>query len=438
MRLLRCQCHPGAPQKIRSKKYWGRTYQMADFCLRDMPSSPTFLTLITYDKTLIDFPLKSRIKYPYLNFPCLHKAICYQKHMNFQPNLGNTCLTLTYLGVSMVSMWAQAITSTVPIGYFTLNIPAGYGNSSSVCVLSFPLQGLATASGQMVGKVTSITANTITNSNAAWTAGQLSVPATPYLLQITSGTAAGRTFLLSTSTANTATTVTLDPNDTVQTDLTTLGIIAGTDTYQIIPADTILSLFGTPTSGIGIVGGAGSSTNADIVTTFSGSGWIGYYYDTTANHWLRVGLPHIPGDNFVIRPDAGVFFNRFGTTPLTMTLSGQVPFVARQALVANNGVTLLSNSWPVAQTLGTSHIQNLPGWISGPTTSNPDTITLFSPVTGWRNYFYDGTNWRWWGPGSIRTINDSLVIPAGTVGYTNKQGTTSGYSTLTQPIPYSL
>jgi hypothetical protein len=354
--------------------------------------------------------------------------------LNHRCKLGIACLTLIYLGIHSVSSWAQTTVNTVPNGYLTLTIPAGFGTSSSGTVLAFPLQGIANASGQMTGVITGLTASTITNGNAGWTASQLSVPATPYLLQITSGTAAGRTFLLSTTTNNTSTTVTLDPNDSVKTpDLTALGIVVGTDTYQIIPADTISNIFGTPAT-TGIVGGAGSSTNADLITVFTAN-WVSYYYDTNSSHWLRAPLPHTQGDNIVIRPDSGVIFNRFGNTALNLVVTGQVPSVARKTLVANNGVTVLSNCWPVDQTLGTSNIQNLPGWVSGSSAATSDTVVLFSPVTGWRTYYFNGTNWKLSNPPAI---SDNIAIPAGSIGYITKLGVTSGFSMLTQPIPYSL
>ncbi len=102
----------------------------------------------------------------------------------------NFLLCLALLGLSAVTVSAQS--NTVPAGYFTVNIAAGLGTSGVISVVSFPLQATATASGQMVGQITGVTANTITNSNAGWTAGQLSVVATPYLIQFTSGTAQGR------------------------------------------------------------------------------------------------------------------------------------------------------------------------------------------------------------------------------------------------------
>lgn len=346
-----------------------------------------------------------------------------------------TAICLAALG--MAGAVAQTSVSTVPTGFFTLTIPAGFGTSSSGASLSFPLQGVASADGQMAGVITGLSATTITNSNAGWTAGQLSVAVTPYLIQFTSGNAAGRTFLLSTSAANTSTTLTLDSNDSIQTpDLTQIAAVG--DTYQIIPADTLLGIFGTAPAVVDqtkLIGGAGSPTNADTVTVFT-TNWTSYYYDTNSGHWLRVGLPHTVGDNIVIRPDSGVIFNRYGTQALTIVVAGQVPSVGRKATVANSGVTPLCNSWPVDQTLVGSGIQNLPGWTSGTSTANADTVTLFSSVTGWRSYFYNGTNWIL---GSLpHPISDNVAFTAGTVGYITKQGVNSGYSVLNQALPYSL
>ena len=323
--------------------------------------------------------------------------------------------------------------ATVPQGYVTLTVTAGTGTGLVPSVLAFPLQGTATASGQMAGSVTSVTSNTITNANAGWTAGQLSQAATPYLIQFTSGQAVGRTFLLSTTTANTATTVALNPTDALNTDLTTLGI-ANTDTYQIIPADTLLSVLGTPAT-TGVLGNT-SSTNCDLVDLFSAGGWTPYYYNTTSNHWTRSTPPYGVSDNLVIRPDTGVIYNRHAASPLSFVLVGRVPSVARQAAVSNSGITALSNDWPADLTLGTSSIQTLPGWVKGSSSATADTVQAFSVTTGWRTYYYNGTDWILaTGPNSV---SDRVLLSAGTFVIINKHGTASGQSILLQPMPYSL
>jgi hypothetical protein len=355
--------------------------------------------------------------------------------MNNASLLRIVILSFALSGACLADTGATTAVSTVPSGYFTLNIPAGTGTASTISALSFPLRGYSTIEGRVMGAVTGITAATITDSAASWTPGQLSVAASPYLIEFLSGNAAGRTFLLSTSTNNSSTTVTLDPNDSIQTpDLTALVSVG--DQYQIIPADTISSIFGTPAS-TGVVGGNGNSTTADQITIIT-PGWTNYYYDTstTPGHWLRVAQPHTVGDNIVIRPDSGVFFSRYGTTPITLTLSGQVPIVARQSVISNGKATTYGVSWPVNQTLSGCNFQNIPGWIASSSVSTADTVVLFSPVTGWRTYFYNGTHWMLSNPS--QAISDSLVIPAGTTAYISKQGTLGTYAILKQPIPYSL
>jgi len=323
---------------------------------------------------------------------------------------------------------SSAQTGTIPEGYFTVNIAAGTGTARTLSNISFPLQGIATASGQMVGTVTAITSNTITNSNAGWIAGQLSQVATPYLLQFTSGAASGRTFLLSTTTANTATTLTLDSSET--TDLTTLGIIVGTDTYQIIPADTISSLFGTPAT-TGILGGSIPSA-ADQIQLLVGGVWIGYYYNTTSG-WLQVG-PSIPSGTVVIRPDAAVLYTRLAATPVSLILFGRAPSIARKALVSNSSVTYLSNYWPVGVTLANSKIQNTPGWAGG-SVSTADILQIFTSSNVWLQYYYNGTDWMRVGP----PINsDNVVIPAGSAVIITKRASSAGQNILTQPLPYTV
>lgn len=332
-------------------------------------------------------------------------------------------------GMGWMTLSAQSSSST-PEGYFTANIAAGSGTSPVISTISFPLQGVAMASGQMVGIITGVTANTITNGNGGWTAGQLSQAATPYLIQITSGSAAGRTFLISTSTANTQTTVTLDAVDAASTNLTTLGITTGTDTYQIIPADTLSSIFGTPAT-TGIQGGA-TAAAADQVQLFTTMGWLNYYYNTSSG-WLRVGPP-IPSGNVVIRPDTAVIYSRLGASPLTLTLMGRVPTVARQALVSNNGVTYLSNSWPTSITLVGSNIQNTPNWISSTSSASADTVQIFT-ATGWLSYYYNGTHWYRVGP---PIMSDAVTIPAGSAVIIGKKGSAGGASVLSEAVPYNL
>jgi hypothetical protein len=324
---------------------------------------------------------------------------------------------------------AQTV-ATDPVGFVNVTAAAGTGSTKTTSVLSFPLLGTASITGVSSGLITGVSQSGITNSNAGWQAGALSVASSPYLIQVTSGTAKGRIFLISTTTPNTATTVTVDPLEASQTDLTTLGIAAGTDTYTIFPCDTLSSLLGSPAT-TGVSGGTGAA-DADVVQLFVSGAWRQYYYSNSLAAWVRVG-PNSVSNTVAIRPDTGVIYTRLASSPLTLTLVGRVPTVSRKAGVMNSGVTFLSNSWPVDVTLTSTGINMIPGWITG-AAAEADIVQIL--VAGaWRQYYNDGTNWRRVGP---NTISDSVVVPAGTSLIVNKKGSNSGLSILSQSLPYTL
>ena len=104
---------------------------------------------------------------------------------------------------------AQTTVQGEPFGYVKINITAGTGTSKKTSLVSIPLLEEAAITGKATGRITGVTATTISASGAGWTAGQLSTAATPHLIEITSGTAKGRMLLISTTAANTADTVTI-------------------------------------------------------------------------------------------------------------------------------------------------------------------------------------------------------------------------------------
>lgn len=339
-------------------------------------------------------------------------------------------LTLAVVSLTVLRAGAESA-STVPAGYFTLDIAPGQGATRTLTVLSAPLLEAAAASGQMSGRISGVTANTISCASAGWTAGQLSTPATPHLIRITSGAATGRTFLLSTTVANTSSTVTLDPEEAAQTNLTTLGIAVGAagDTFELYQADTLSSLFGSPST-TGILGNANSSL-ADIVQIYVGAAWRQYYHDGL--NWKRIG-PNLISNNVVIRPDTAVTYSRLGSTPLSLVVLGSVPNTNRKALIANSNLTHLANGWPVNLTLATSGIHLTPGWVSSSNSAMADLVQIL--VNGAALQFYhDGTNWRRVGPG---TISDSQVLSAGSGVTISKRGATAGSATYSKTQPYSL
>ena len=347
-----------------------------------------------------------------------------------KPSTSILSIAAIVLAGTIASSSAQNAT-TDPVGFVTCNITAGTGVARSSSPISVPLSNPAPASGQVVGVISGLTANTISNSNAGWTAGQLSSVTSPTLVAITSGNASGRVFIVSSTVNNTATQLTVDAADLGSTDLATLGITAGTDTYELLQAETLSSLFGVDGSEFLA---STSAANADqIVLRVSGSN-RNYYLSnsTTPNQWRRVG-PNTVSNNQVVKPDTGVIVARLKAEGLSLTFTGEVPVMQREVIVSNSGVTTLSAGWPADQTLGTLGINAISGWTNGSAGDQVQFLVSGSP----RNYYYDaGTSqWKRVGPG---TVSSSVVIPLGTVYNIIKKGTVSGSTELTQAPPYSL
>ena len=352
-----------------------------------------------------------------------------------------TSLTATVIAaLTLSSTRAQETATTDPVGFVTVGITAGTGTAKRNTLFSVPLMETESITGQVAGTITGVTANTISNSNAGWTAGALSQPATPYLIQITSGAAEGRLFLISSSastggaiagTANTATTVTVSSVDAAQVDLTTLGIVPGTDTYKIYACDTLSSFFGTPAT-TGILGGT-SAANADSVVAVVNGSSSTYFYNTTASRWARVFTGSPDASNVPLLPYYGVQYSRLGNTALSFVVTGGVPTEPRKVAVKNSGTTLLSQFWPVESTLQGSGLSSVV--TAGASAAVADTVVLTSGGSA-STYFFDGTNWRRVFTGS--PISNTTPIPIGTTVQIVRKGTAPGFSTFAQNVPYTL
>jgi len=346
--------------------------------------------------------------------------------------------------VAIAQVNAETTATTDPVGFVTVGVNAGTGIAKVNTLFSLPLLENDSINGQAAGRITGITATSISNADAGWTAGALSNPAMPYLIQITSGAAAGRLFLISSSaatggaiagTANTATTVTISSIDSTQVDLTTLGIQTGEagDTYRIHPADTLNSFFGTPENS-GVLGGASAAVADTVVVVYNGAPNT-YWYNTSASRWARVGPGSPDASNVALLPYYGYQFQRLANTPLSFVVTGAVPVVKRAVGIRDSGLTLLSQYWPVDSTLASVGLQALPGWTSAAASADADTVIIMTGSTA-NTYWYNGTNWRRVGPGN--PISDTASIPIGATIQITKKGVASSYTTLAQEVPYEL
>jgi hypothetical protein len=326
---------------------------------------------------------------------------------------------------------AQSVTTT-PVGAVTVTIAPGTGVGRVITPVSFPLVDSPSGVGQIKGQVTGFTATSITNSNAGWVADQFSTPAIPYLIRITSGLASGKTFLISTATPSTSTTVTIDSEEASLVNITNTGLAVG-DSYSIIPCDTISSLFQTPAV-TGVVG-ASSPATADIVFMMVSGGWRQYYYNTSGTPgWRRAGLNTV-ADNVAIRPDSLLLYSRIGSAPMSLVLTGEVPPLNRKQIIRKSGITPLASPWPAGvTTLSSSGIASSSGWAKNSNYLQADIVFLMVSG-GWRQYFHDGSNWRRLG---LNTISDSVEIPSASGVLVSKRGSELSSVDVVSSAPYTF
>jgi hypothetical protein len=324
--------------------------------------------------------------------------------------------------------------TTDPVGFITMNITAGTGTAKRISMISAPLLDTASINGASAGTLTAVTSTTLSCSSANWTAGALSQAATPFLVQITSGNATGHMLLISTTTNNTASTVTIHPEDVTASnnDITSLGIAVG-DSFKIIPCDTLSSFLGTPAT-TGVLGNANATTADTVIMMVNGISST-YFYSSTFGRWTRNAFGAVDSSNVPIRPNAGFLYCRLASTPLSLTVTGSVPTIARRALVKNSGVTYLASFFPADVTLASLGLQSLSNWTTGASASVSDQIIVFSNGLS-STYYHNGTNWIKNAFGNPNS--NSLVIPAGSSVLINQRGTAPLSSSFSQASPYSL
>jgi len=331
---------------------------------------------------------------------------------------------------------AQSHFYTEPLGYIKISIAPGTGVAKKSTLFSVPLLDDTPITGLPSGKITALTSRTLTSSGAGWSPGQLSTPSAPFLVEITSGLAMGRMFLVSSTTPNTAETLTLAASE--NDDLTKLGIASGVqngDTYRIRPVDTLGSLFGNPQD-TGIAGGSSPSV-ADTVIIVSNGSTSTYYYNTSFSppRWTRVSLGSPDATNVPLLPYAALQYSRIAPSPLEFFVTGKVPLSRRQVPVKNTGITLMSPQWPVDQTLSKFGLGNVENWKTSSSSRLADNVVLISNGSA-STYFHDGKNWRRAILGT--PIADDAVISSTSGIMIIRKGQGSGYDFYSGYPPYNL
>jgi hypothetical protein len=324
--------------------------------------------------------------------------------------------------------------STTPVGYSTWMINAGTGTARTFTTLALPLYSpTSSIDGVTTGVITSVATDTLSVDSAGWTVGELSDAEAPFCLRITSGLATGRNLLVSSSVDNTSDTLTVDLSQSGVSDLTALGIVAATDTFEIIECDTLSSLFDVPSDG-GIIGGD-SLDSADNIWLFVNGAWSKYYYDTSLERWTQFSRGNPDASNQVILPDSGLLFSRIADETSALIITGTVPSTSRKLTVNQSGVTVVGSSWPVDMTLSEANFNQIAEWQSSTDASDADQVFVLSEGV-WQRYYHDGTDWLKNSRGNA--VSNDVVIGSGSAVLLLKASPSSSTSTLSQALPYSL
>jgi uncharacterized protein (TIGR02597 family) len=318
----------------------------------------------------------------------------------------------------------QSVT-TIPVGFTTATVPAATDASNPAStVISAPFYAVA----DFVGAVSSVdSSNQLSVSGAAFG----SLTGTPHLARLKSGASIGRFFVV---TANTATQLTLDTTTagytlTTGAPSTTQAQVNVGDSVEVLPANTLGTLFGTSS----VPFQTGASANAsDNVYLFNGASWDVYFHNGT--NWRRSGSG-LNQNNAVVLPDRGMFIVRRAVSPLSFTFLGTVPSTTERTDFTGPASTFRSVRFPVDTTVLGLGLQALPSWLAGASASASDNLYLWNG-SSWSVYFYNGTNWRKSGSGLNQ---NTTVIPLGTAMFVVRQSTAAGStSTLVQTLPYTL
>lgn len=240
--------------------------------------------------------------------------------------------------------------------------------------------------GRVRGILTNVTATTLSDNTADWVTGALSHAAAPYFLRICSGAAEGTWWQILTAPANTADTVSVGNRGI---DPLAAGVTTG-DRYEIVPADTLDTFFWSVAAQIG----GPNSGAADLVRLHDGVIWRDYHYSTTHNQW-REGSAPFNRNNTVLRPDAGVIYQRRAVGDVSLLLLGGVSVRSERATVASSGSTPVGIAFPSRLTLGMLGIEQVPGFRHN--TGDPavaDKVRIWDGVT-WRSFIYSAAVSQW-------------------------------------------
>ena len=301
---------------------------------------------------------------------------------------------------------------TGPEGFVTVNLAAPTGTASTTKLIGVPFHRASVFQGSNL----LANPNTLQASTPGWVSGQFT--SVPHFARLRSGVASGRFFSV---TANTTDTLTLAAGNS------TFGV---GDSFEIFPAQTLGSLFGTSTPTLQT---GSTESAADLVRLNNGTAWITYFHNGT--QW-RTATDATSQNNTVIQPDQGVFVVKKSAGSLAITLQGAVSVSAESSSIPGTGQGALSSRFLLPTTLTKLGVHLCPGWRAGRSASLADTLLLWNGAD-WTVFYYTGTSWKMAGGASSQ---DSTAVPAGEAVVVRRKDGASGSAELTTtglPFVYS-
>jgi uncharacterized protein (TIGR02597 family) len=330
--------------------------------------------------------------------------------------------------VSVTSALAQTTATTDPVGFITLDV-AGYSGGATSAI-SFKGLGMTRAV-EYQGSAETVGTNTLVDNEATWTDNQFNGVNGAYFVELTSGTNAGSTYDIQTTTAGTKT-ITLAQN---------LG--AGTTapvTFKVRKHWTIATVFGPNNEG-GLSGG--SVTSADQILIYNGTTYDTYYYQTIGLGgvgWRKGGSPSVDVSSTVLFPEEGLVIKRKQATATNIVLLGSVK-TGQTSIPVAPGTNIVSNVYAASMTLSSSGLYtgNSSTGVAGGSTTSADQVLIWNGTT-YDTYYYQtlglgGVGWRKAGAPSVDA--SASVIPVG-ISMVIKRKIATGFSWIAPQHPASI
>ncbi len=320
--------------------------------------------------------------------------------------LGLMLLSLPFAGAPLHA--ANLVSE--PVGCVRVVIPAPATGETTRKVVGIPFNRASV----FRGIVTSVSGSTIKAGTPAWTSGQF-VSAVHYL-KFRTGPNVGRYF---TVTANTADTLTVSAPGVA---------IAENQAFEIFPAQTLGSLFGT--TSVALQTGS-DEASADLVRIQNGTVWNTYFH--TGTQWQISGGTSSQ-NGAVIRPEQGIIVVARGIAPVSLALRGSVSITSESSVIPGTGEGLVANRLPFDTTLSALKIQSLPGWTKGASASVADNLMRWNG-TSWNVYYHTGARWQMAGS---QTSQDGASLPAGeSLLIRRRDGSTASAAFLDTAAPFA-